>query len=126
MGFVGGVPVESMASAPQAERDRIVRLLVSLLFRELFEFNLMQTNPNFANYRYDPATRQLVLLDFGATRTFATGFGEGYRAMMIAALAGDRDAMRQAGLSIGYFCTRPIWNWTCCVGAPAVRANAST
>ncbi|MBE0474148.1 MAG: AarF/ABC1/UbiB kinase family protein [Rhodoferax sp.] len=103
MSFVGGVPVESMVSAPQAERDRIVRLLVSLLFRELFEFNLMQTDPNFANYRYDPATRQLVLLDFGATRSFAPGFGEGYRAMTLAALAGDRDAMRQAGISIGYF-----------------------
>ena len=103
MSFVGGVPVESMADAPQAERDRIVRLLVSLLFRELFEFNLMQTDPNFANYRYDAETRQLVLLDFGATRAFAPSFGEGYRAMMSAAMTGDRDAMQQAGLAIGYF-----------------------
>jgi len=103
MSYVGGVPVESMAGAPQAERDRIVRLLVRLLFRELFEFNLMQTDPNFANYRYDLQTRQLVLLDFGATRAFAPGFGQGYRAMMIAAMDGDRNAMRQAGLGIGYF-----------------------
>jgi hypothetical protein len=29
---------------------------------------LIQTDPNFANYRYDSATRQLILLDFGATR----------------------------------------------------------
>jgi len=77
--------------------------MVSLLFRELFEFNLMQTDPNFANYRYDAETRQLVLLDFGATRAFAPSFGEGYRAMMSAAMAGDRDAMQQAGLAIGYF-----------------------
>lgn len=103
MSFVGGVPVESLVHAPQAERDRIVSLLVALLFRELFEFGLMQTDPNFANYRYDPATRQVVLLDFGATRRFAPGFGQGYHALMTAAMAGDRDAMRQALLTIGYF-----------------------
>ncbi|MFZ4625528.1 MAG: ABC1 kinase family protein, partial [Rhodoferax sp.] len=51
MTFVDGLPVESMVQAPQPERDRIVRLLVGLLFRELFEFGLMQTDPNFANYR---------------------------------------------------------------------------
>lgn len=103
MSFVGGVPIESMADAPQAERDRIVRLLVNLVFRELFEFGLMQTDPNFANYRYDPLTRQLILLDFGATRAFAPSFGAAYRQLMVAALAGDRPAMKQAAMAIGYF-----------------------
>ena len=103
MSFVGGVPLESMVDGPQAERDRIVSLLVGLLFRELFEFDLMQTDPNFANYRYDPETRQLILLDFGATRSFAPGFGQGYRALMTAAMAGDRAAMKRALLLIGYF-----------------------
>jgi len=103
MSFVDGVPIESMTSAPQADRNRIVRLLVALLFRELFEFNLMQTDPNFANYRYNPQTRQLVLLDFGATRSFAPTFGQAYRSVMQAAMAGDRAAMRQAAMAIGYF-----------------------
>lgn len=103
MSFVAGVPVESMVNAPQAERDRIVSLLVSLLFRELFEFGLMQTDPNFANYRYDPQSKQLILLDFGATRSFAPAFGQAYRQLMMAAIAGDRPAMMQAGLAIGYF-----------------------
>ena len=103
MSFVGGVPIESMLDAPQAERDRIVRLLVELLFRELFEFGLMQTDPNFANYRYDPVTRQLILLDFGATRAFAPSFGQSYRQLMAAAIAGDRPAMQQAAMTIGYF-----------------------
>lgn len=106
MSFVGGVPVESMVDAPQAERDRIANLLVSLLFRELFEFGLMQTDPNFANYRFDPVTRQLILLDFGATRAFPLSFGQGYRQLMVAAMAGDRAAMTQAGLTIGYFDAR--------------------
>lgn len=108
MSFVGGVPIESMTEAPQAERDRIVRLLVSLLFRELFEFGLMQTDPNFANYRYDPQTGQLILLDFGATRAFAPAFGQAYRQLMAAAMAGERQAMKQAAMTIGYFDERAL------------------
>jgi predicted unusual protein kinase regulating ubiquinone biosynthesis (AarF/ABC1/UbiB family) len=103
MSFVAGVPVESMVNAPQAERDRIVSLLVRLVFRELFEFGLMQTDPNFANYQYDPQTQQLILLDFGATRSFAPAFGQAYQQLMLAAMAGDRAAMTQAAMVIGYF-----------------------
>ncbi|MEY3124942.1 MAG: hypothetical protein RLZZ573_1462 [Pseudomonadota bacterium] len=103
MSFVAGVPVESVTGAPQAERDRLVSLLVGLLFRELFEFGLMQTDPNFANYRYDTHSQQVILLDFGATRSFAPAFACKYKQLMSAAVAGDRDAMAQAGLAIGYF-----------------------
>lgn len=60
MSYVEAVPIESMTSAPQPERDRIVRLLVELLFRELFDFGLMQTDPNFANYRYNPQTSAVL------------------------------------------------------------------
>jgi predicted unusual protein kinase regulating ubiquinone biosynthesis (AarF/ABC1/UbiB family) len=103
MSYVAGVPVESIADAPQAQRDRALSLLVSLLFRELFEFGLMQTDPNFANYRYDPQSQQLILLDFGATRSFSPAFGQAYQQLMCAAMAGDRDAMGRAGQTIGYF-----------------------
>ncbi|MBV5297573.1 MAG: AarF/ABC1/UbiB kinase family protein [Rhodoferax sp.] len=103
MTFVDGLPVESMVQAPQPERDRIVRLLVGLLFRELFEFGLMQTDPNFANYRYDPVGQRLILLDFGATRAFAPAFGAAYRQLNIAAITRDRAAMQQAAVAIGYF-----------------------
>jgi len=95
--------VESIETAPQAERDRMLSLLVDLLFRELFEFGLMQTDPNFANYRYDPESQQLILLDFGATRSFTPSFGQAYKQLMSATMAGDRDAMAQAGMAIGYF-----------------------
>jgi predicted unusual protein kinase regulating ubiquinone biosynthesis (AarF/ABC1/UbiB family) len=50
MSVVGGVPIETLADAPQDERDRVMTLLFALLLRELFEFRLVQTDPNFANY----------------------------------------------------------------------------
>lgn len=106
MGFVGGVAVESLADAPQAERDHAMTLAIRLLFRELFAFRLMQTDPNFANYRYDPATRRLILLDFGATRAFSAGLVEDYRRLMRAGLEDDRAAMREAAIAIGFFDAR--------------------
>lgn len=103
MSFVGGVEVESLVEAPQAERDRVATLLIHLLMRELFEFRLVQTDPNFANYQFSPDTRQLVLLDFGATRPFKVRMVAGFRRLMGAAMAGDRPAMSLAAQAIGYF-----------------------
>lgn len=103
MSFVGGVDVESLAQAPQAERDRVAGLLIQLLMQELFEFRLVQTDPNFANYRYNPDTRQLILLDFGATRPFKVRMVAGLRRLMASGISGDREGMSKAGQSIGYF-----------------------
>lgn len=103
MSHVEGEPVEALAKAPQAERDRVVGLLFELLFREIFEFRLVQTDPNFANYRYDTATRRLILLDFGATRAYAPATVAAYRRLMESAAAGNRSGVNEAAKAIGYF-----------------------
>jgi hypothetical protein len=103
MSYVEGVPIESLTDAPRAERDRIARLLFNLLFRELFEFRLVQTDPNFANYRYDTTSRRLILLDFGATRVYPVAMVDAYRRLMAGAIADDRSAMSAAATDIGYF-----------------------
>lgn len=101
MDFVESIAVEDTATMDQPVRDRITRLLVDLLLRELFDFRLMQTDPNFANYRYDPATDQLVLLDFGATRSVSEGVSASYRQLLRAGLDGDGDGIREAALALG-------------------------
>ena len=103
MDFVAGTAVEAMGDAPQETRDRIMALMISLCLRELFDFRLMQTDPNFANYRYDRASDRLVLLDFGATRAFQADFVDQYRALLAAGMAGDTRAARAAMLGIGFF-----------------------
>lgn len=103
MSYVGGVPIESLVDAPQTERDRAVALLFALLLREVFEFRLVQTDPNFANYRYDTASRQLILLDFGATRPYKAAMANEFRRLMKGAITGDRAAMSAAAMAIGYF-----------------------
>jgi predicted unusual protein kinase regulating ubiquinone biosynthesis (AarF/ABC1/UbiB family) len=103
MDYVGGVAVESLVDAAQDERDRVMTLLFTLLLRELLEFRLVQTDPNFANYRYDAATHQLILLDFGATRPYKASMSRDFKHLMQGAIAADRDLMAQACLAIGYF-----------------------
>lgn len=102
MTFVEGVAVESLETAPQDMRDAAMRALLTLVVRELFEFGVMQTDPNFANYRWQPATGKLVLLDFGATRDVTPATADGYRALLVAGLAGDRDGVRAAAVAAGF------------------------
>lgn len=106
MSFVEGRPIESLIDAPQAVRDRVVRLLCELTLRELFDYRVMQTDPNFANYRYQPgvtedAPGRIVLLDFGAARDVPQALSDGYRRLFAAALTGDVDAVREAALANG-------------------------
>ncbi|WP_416739569.1 ABC1 kinase family protein [Pseudomonas sp. NFX71] len=103
MSFVDGVAVESLEHAPQAERDRIIMLLFGLFLREVFEFQCVQTDPNFANYRYQQGSGRMVLLDFGATRLYDRNTTEAYRRLLNGGLHEDRAAITNAALDVGYF-----------------------
>ncbi|WP_298603483.1 ABC1 kinase family protein [Zoogloea sp.] len=103
MSRVEGQSLDTLEAAPQAERDRVARLLFELLFNEIFAFRHVQTDPNLANYLYDPASRKLVLLDFGATRRFDAGLVDAYRRLLAAGMAGDRAGLDAAASEIGYF-----------------------
>ena len=79
--WMAGVPVDQ-AGAPgvleAAERDRIGERMLWLTLCELFSFRFMQTDPNWSNFLYDPRTRQLALIDFGACRAYDPAFTDGY------------------------------------------------
>jgi len=110
MSYIEGVAIESMASAPQVERDRIATLLIELVLRELFEFHLMQTDPNFANYQYKPATRQVVLLDFGATRDLPKSVVKQYLGLLKNGLAGDKAGVLSSVLEMGFLNAQTVKN----------------
>ncbi|MEC6815228.1 ABC1 kinase family protein [Photobacterium toruni] len=107
MTFVGGVDVDQLVDQPQTVRNHVIELAFSLLFREIFEFRLVQTDPNFANYRYDIEAKKLVLLDFGATREYSEVIAEGYRQLMAGAIVDDQSQMLAALKQIGFF-SQPI------------------
>lgn len=103
MGFMDSVPLDSLVDAPQAVRDRVAAALIDLVLRELFVFGTMQTDPNLANYRYDPKSNRIVLLDFGAVQPISPELAADFRALARVALEGGEAATREAMLRIGYF-----------------------
>jgi predicted unusual protein kinase regulating ubiquinone biosynthesis (AarF/ABC1/UbiB family) len=102
MDYVEGGSIEIVAAASQTTRDAVAKALVQLVLRELFEWGIMETDPNFANYRWQESTGKLVLLDFGAAREVPTITVEGYRALLIAGIDADGDAVRSAAVGAGF------------------------
>ena len=49
MTYLAGAPVEAIEDRPQATRDAVMRDLLDLMFREMFDYGLMQSDPHFAN-----------------------------------------------------------------------------
>jgi predicted unusual protein kinase regulating ubiquinone biosynthesis (AarF/ABC1/UbiB family) len=104
MDWIDGEPLEALASeaVPQARRNAVARTLYELMFRELFEFRFVQTDPNFANYLYLPATHQVALLDLGSAGEYPAALVGSYRDACRALLADDEHALREAIFAIGY------------------------
>lgn len=104
MDYVEGVPLESLGEpgVDQETRDSVGALLEHLVFRELFEFRTMQSDPNFANYRYQPDTDRIVLLDFGSTVTFEREMTERYARIARALIEADHEAVEHYAERLGY------------------------
>ncbi|NLS12112.1 AarF/ABC1/UbiB kinase family protein [Vibrio sp. SM6] len=103
MHYLDGEPIESLINAPQAQRNTVMTQLLSLLFQELFTLHMVQTDPNFANYRYQRESERIVLLDFGATRQYSERFSEGYCRAFAAVQRQDDHALNDALEMIGFF-----------------------
>ena len=83
----------AVQALPLARRNRLADGLIDLFLREFFEWGMVQTDPNFGNYRFrldDSGLDRIVLLDFGATRRFGQHFVDGYREIVSGALLRDR------------------------------------
>ena len=102
MDYIAADSIDTLADASQAVRDRSMAALLDLVLHELFVFGHMQTDPNFANYRWRPESGEIVLLDFGAARPVPPETSNAYRTLLRAGLAGDRDGLRAALIDVGF------------------------
>ncbi|PPQ93501.1 hypothetical protein CVT25_005242 [Psilocybe cyanescens] len=86
----------------QQDRNDISAWIIELCLKELFEFRAMQTDPNWTNFLWNTRTRQVELVDFGATRTYSKEFMDSWLALLQAAAVGDREACIEWSLKVGY------------------------
>ena len=102
MSWENGVGIDSwMRSGPSLERrQKIAHALLDLFCREFFEWGLVQTDPNFANFLIGPDDA-LVLLDFGATLRYEDEFRVRYRNFLGAIASLDSAKIIAEGQAFG-------------------------
>jgi predicted unusual protein kinase regulating ubiquinone biosynthesis (AarF/ABC1/UbiB family) len=103
MEYVDAKPIEGICDLSAAERSHVAEQLINLFFKEMFEFKLIQTDPNFANFHYQPESQKIVLFDFGATREITATLSDAYLALFKAGSNNDREGVLNAATAIGYF-----------------------
>ncbi|KAI5118727.1 hypothetical protein M0805_004525 [Coniferiporia weirii] len=96
---VGGNVVDGLS---QESRDQIASRIVELCMKELFDFRMMQTDPNWSNFLWNERTGQIELIDFGATRSYSKEFIDKWMHILQAAVAEDREACIHWSLELGY------------------------
>jgi hypothetical protein len=89
----------------QKRRNQISENFLDLYFKEIFDWNLVQTDPHLGNYKIqiDPhGNDRLVLLDFGACREFKTDFMRDYREMIKGSVIFNEELFLNACRRIGF------------------------
>ncbi|EMD32845.1 hypothetical protein CERSUDRAFT_108633 [Gelatoporia subvermispora B] len=96
---VGGSTIDRM---DQGERNDIAARVIDLCLRELFAFRVMQTDPNWSNFLWNSRSRQIALVDFGATREYSKEFIDNWLRLLSTAAADDREGCIEWSLKLGY------------------------
>ena len=102
MQYMDGRPIECVAEESQARITGTASALLELAFREVFEWGVVQTDPNFANFLCDPRSGTIQLLDFGATRAYPAETCALLRTLLLAAVEGNDADIQSAAIAIGY------------------------
>ncbi|NNJ98323.1 MAG: AarF/ABC1/UbiB kinase family protein [Gammaproteobacteria bacterium] len=102
MTYLDGQAIESLTDQPLNVRNAAASALLELSLREVFDWGFVQTDPNFANYRYQANSSQIQLLDFGATRVVSTEQRIAVRTLLHACRQGHRSDIENAAAQVGY------------------------
>ena len=102
MSYMEGRPIEHLNDLAAQERNRVAAALLELAMREVFEWGLVQTDPNFANYLYEPGSGRIQLVDFGATRSYPADRREALRRLLRATLLDDAETIVECAIEVGY------------------------
>ncbi|ODV88300.1 hypothetical protein CANARDRAFT_26452 [[Candida] arabinofermentans NRRL YB-2248] len=86
----------------QETKNFIASNIMRLCLTEIAKFRFMQTDPNWANFLYNPATKKIELLDFGACRGFGDEFIKNYLNCLRASAKKDRKAAELYSVKLGF------------------------
>ena len=100
---IEGIDLETCAKElSQEERNFIGAKVMEVTLREIFDWRFMQTDPNFANFFYNPNNETLYLLDFGAAREYDKQFSKNYLDTVYGASNNDPALILKASIELGF------------------------
>jgi len=98
--YLPGKPFAHAKTLPQAERDRIGEVIYRFAFGSLYRYGLFHGDPHPGNYvLLDDGA--IGFVDYGCVAEFGQDTLEGFKRIIRALLAGDREAWRVATEDIG-------------------------
>jgi aarF domain-containing kinase len=100
--LLDGIPVDQCFEMEPEDRRFIAEKIIELCLLELLEFRYMQTDPNWANFLYNPKKKQIMLLDFGASREYSKPFMDQYVRILKAACDSDRETVLAVSKDLGF------------------------
>jgi predicted unusual protein kinase regulating ubiquinone biosynthesis (AarF/ABC1/UbiB family) len=103
LGEVDGYPIADILKpgVEQPLKDWVAIKYFRLLWRQIFEFGVLHTDPHPGNYRvtYHP---KLGILDFGSIRIFPEEIRRAYLRLAAGMLDGDEGAIAGASVDLGF------------------------
>lgn len=102
MTFVEGDDIESLRQISTETRDRVANELIILALKEFLDWGMVQSDANFANFRFNANTGTVGLLDFGALRIHEEDRSHAFRQLLMAAMEQDLAKVVKAACDVGY------------------------
>ncbi|WOJ93272.1 AarF/ABC1/UbiB kinase family protein [Congregibacter variabilis] len=92
-----------VAALSQSRRNALGQAMLELFFIELYEWGVLQTDPNFGNYliHSEATVDRLVLLDFGSTLACDDDFRRHFGDAIAAGQTGDRELLADSLVGLG-------------------------
>ena len=94
MSFLEGRELSNIMEFDQSARDEISLNLIELLFNEIFNFKMVQTDPNLANFLLNRGGKSICILDFGACCRLSEDTHRLYKELLSVALSLDLNCIK--------------------------------
>lgn len=94
MSFLEGRELSNIMDFDQSARDEISLNLIELLFNEIFNFKMVQTDPNLANFLLTRGGKSICILDFGACCRVSEDTYRLYKELLSVALSLDLNCIK--------------------------------
>ena len=94
MSFLEGRELSNIMQFDQSARDEISLNLIALVFNEIFNFKMVQTDPNLANFLLNRGGKSICILDFGACCRVSDETYRLYKELLSVALSLDLNCIK--------------------------------